>query len=170
MACRVRRENRGDGIDGRLLDSIVRSPGSTGFEVHLANPRATKHISGRKSDVLEYRKYNRPGGQLPALRSGPWPSKPSDLRDRVWPKWRRFAVLAGWVAQICSVEVWVSVGEASAAVPMSGPTRLPCLKGGFLRGSSPSDPAMILEEVREAMAPGSVAMVQPDAPGARGCG
>ena len=24
-----------------------------GFEVHLVNPRATKHVSGRKSDVLD---------------------------------------------------------------------------------------------------------------------
>ncbi len=53
MAHRVRGENRCNGDDGVYWIALYEILDRHGFEVHLVNPRATKHVSGRKSDVLD---------------------------------------------------------------------------------------------------------------------
>jgi len=53
LVAKLRGEDRGLAIDGRILDSPVRHFGRTRFEVYLVNARHTKNLPGRKSDVQE---------------------------------------------------------------------------------------------------------------------
>ena len=53
MARRARGSASGDGVHGGVLDPVFEVLDRAGFEVHLVNPRATKQVSGRKSDVLD---------------------------------------------------------------------------------------------------------------------
>ena len=45
--------HRGDAVHGRLLDSLYEILEARGLEVFLVNPRHTKNLPGRKSDVQE---------------------------------------------------------------------------------------------------------------------
>jgi len=53
MAERVWHQNRGDAVDGGVLDSGIRVLEQYGFEVWLVNARDTRNLPGRKSDVQE---------------------------------------------------------------------------------------------------------------------
>lgn len=78
---RVRRGRGGDGIDGGVLDSPYEILESRGLTVYLVNARHVRHVSGRKSDVLDCQWLQqlmsfgllsgafRPAGEVCALRA-----------------------------------------------------------------------------------------------------
>ena len=53
LACLVRSSASGNGVHGVYWIPLFEVLDRAGFEVHLVNPRATKQVSGRKSDVLD---------------------------------------------------------------------------------------------------------------------